>query len=64
MTILDKLIEKKDLRTYIVHRIKFLEQEREEEIRKAPELERGFYKKDLWEEHLNLINLRNYLKRI
>lgn len=40
--ILDKLMEKKDLKTYIINRIEFLGQEKESEILKAPEAERGF----------------------
>ncbi len=42
MTILDKLMEKKDLKTYIINRIKFLKQEKEHEVLRAPEQERGF----------------------
>lgn len=42
MTILDKLMEKKDLRTYIINRIEFLRQERQSDLLALPESERGF----------------------
>lgn len=44
MTILDKLMEKKDLKAYIAFRIEFLEHERESEMMKLPESERGFFR--------------------
>ena len=42
MTILDKLMEKKDLQTYIINRIEFLKQESESELLRLPESDRGF----------------------
>lgn len=63
MTILDKLLEKKDLKTYIEFRIKFLEQEREVEILKLPEQERGFIQERISGRILELKKLKESLAK-
>jgi len=63
MTILDKLMEKKDLRAYIIYRIKFLEQERESEILKTPESERGFLQERFQGRIIELKKLKEVLEK-
>lgn len=63
MTILDKLMERKDLRTYIEFRIKFLEQEKEIEILKLPESERGFIQERISGRILELKKLKESLAK-
>jgi len=62
MTILDKLMEKKDLKTYIEYRIKFLEQEQTSEMLKLPESERGFIQERFHGRILELIRLKSALQ--
>jgi len=61
--ILDKLLEKKDLRIYIEYRIKFLQQERESEILKLPESERGFIQERISGRILELKKLKEALMK-
>ena len=61
MTILDKLMEKKDLNTYIINRIKFLEQEREPEMLRTPESERGFIQERFMGRIMELKKLKEVL---
>jgi hypothetical protein len=63
MSILDKLMEKKDLKTYIEFRMKFLEQEREAEILKQPESERGFVQERFYGRMLELQKLKDVLEK-
>ncbi len=63
MSILNMLMEKKDLRTYIVYRIKFLEQEKEAEMLKLPESERGFIQERFQGRKLELKKLKEILEK-
>lgn len=63
MTILDKLMERKDLKTYIEYRIKFLEQESKSEILKQPESERGFIQERFHGRILELKKLKESLEK-
>ena len=63
MTILDKLMEKKDLKIYIDQRIKYLSDEKESEILKLPESERGFIQERFQGRILELKKLRDCLEK-
>ena len=61
--ILDKLMEKKDLKIYIDQRMKYLSQERECEILKQPESERGFIQERFYGRLLELQKLKDSLEK-
>jgi len=63
MTILDKLMEKKDLRTYIINRIEFLRKETEPELLRLPESERGFIEERFYGRILELQKLKESLDK-
>lgn len=61
MTILDKLIEKKDLAAYIDFRIEYIESVKNKELMKLPEKERGFIQERFKGRTLELVKLKNLL---
>lgn len=63
MTILDKLLEKKDLRAYIINRIKYLSTTKESEILRLPESDRGFIQERFYGRILELIKLKESLDK-
>ncbi len=63
MTILDKLMEKKDLRTYIINRIEFLRQEEQSDLLVLPESERGFIQERFMGRILELQKLKESLDK-
>lgn len=62
MTILDKLMEKKDLDAYIGLRIEFLNAIESEELKKLPEKERGFVQERFTGRKIELKKLLTLLK--
>lgn len=62
MTILDKLMEKKDLDAYINLRIEFLNAIESEELEKLPEKERGFVQERFKGRKIELKQLLTLLK--